>query len=117
MTMFAAILALAATAVGVGASTAQAETTGAYSSRLAFRLAELNPVVVTADGSGSVTLVGRYTNTGQNPIDDIEFRFQRGPALTTSAAARSEVKKPSQPSEVVTGFRPLPGALEAGDST
>ncbi|MEO7124905.1 MAG: hypothetical protein ABI382_02650 [Nakamurella sp.] len=117
MTTFAAILALAAAAVGIGASTAHAETSGAYSSSLAFQLADINPAVVTSDGSGSVTLVGRYTNTGQNPIDNIEFRFQRGPALTTPAAVQAEVKKPSQPSQVVTGFRPLPGTLNAGAST
>jgi hypothetical protein len=116
MTLFAAMLALAAAAVGLGATTAQAATSGEFADRLTFRLSEISPVVVTAAGPGTVTLVGRFTNAGPDPIDDIAFRFQRGPALTTPAAVRAQLDKPTQPTEVIGGFRSLPGTLDPGAS-
>jgi hypothetical protein len=117
MTLLTAILILAAALVGLGATAAGAATSGEFSGRLTFRLSAIDPVVVTADGPGSVTLVGRYTNTGPDPIDDIEFRFQRGAALTTPAAVQDEIAEPSQPADVVGKFRPLPGSVEPGHST
>jgi hypothetical protein len=116
MTLFAAMLALAAAAVGLGATTARAATSGEFADRLTFRLSEISPVVVTAAGPGTVTLVGRFTNAGPDPIDDIAFRFQRGPALTTPAAVRAQLDKPTQPTEVIGGFRSLPGTLDPGAS-
>lgn len=115
-TLLAAMLLLAAAAIGLGATAARAATSGEFSGRLTFRLSTIDPVVVTADGPGMVTLVGRYTNTGPDRIDDIEFRFQRGPALTTPGAVQAETTEPSQPTDVIGGFRPLPGAVEPGGS-
>lgn len=117
MTLLTAMLLLAAAAVGLGATDARAATSGEYSGRLAFRLSAIDPVVVTADGPGTVTLVGRYTNTGPDLVDDVEFRFQRGPALASPADVRAEIDEPSQPTEVIGAFRPLPGPLEPGAST
>lgn len=117
MTLFSAMLVLVASAAGLGAATAQAATSGEFADRLAFRLSAIDPIVVTADGPGTVTLIGRYTNSGPDPIDDIEFRFQRGPALTTPAAVQAEAADPREPTAVVGDFRPLPGTLDPGDST
>jgi hypothetical protein len=117
MTLLTAMLLLAAAAVGLGAADARAATSGEYSGRLTFRLSAIDPVVVTADGPGTVTLVGRYTNTGPDPVDDVEFRFQRGPALATPADIRAEIDEPSQPTEVIGAFRPLPGPVEPGRAT
>lgn len=119
MTFSVAALILLATVGGLGAPQSQAATfsrSGEYAARLAFTLSQITPVVVTADGPSGVTFVGRYTNTGPDPIDDIAVRFQRGPALATPAAVQAEVTKPSEPAEVVDGFRSLPGTLAPGQA-
>ena len=113
-----AVPATPAQATPAQATPALAATTGEFAGRLSFRLSSVDPVALTADGPRSVTLVGRYTNTGDDPIDDISFRFQRGDALTTDAAVRGEVADPSEPLAVVNGaFRPLPGELAPGASS
>lgn len=116
-----ALLALATAALGMlalPAAPARAATTGEFAGRLAFRLSQVDPVVVTAASGDTVTLVGRYTNTGAEPIDDISFRFQRGDALTTAAAVNAAAAEPAEPVAVVNSvFRPLPGEVAPGAST
>lgn len=120
MTVLLALLLLGTAAAGllaVPATPAQAASTGEFVDRLAFRLSSVEPVVLTGDGRRSVTLVGRYTNTGDDAIDDISFRFQRGDALATDAAIRAQVSDPKEPITVVNSdFRPLPGEVAPGGS-
>lgn len=137
--------ALASALVGLAASpSAFAAPSGEFATRLAFTLSEQSPIVVTADDddpgdsstdgpahagdatadaadrtqpSGRVTLVGRFTNTGPDPIDDIWFRFQRDDRLTSVEAVQQEVADPIEPTSVVNSdFRPLPGTVDAGES-
>jgi hypothetical protein len=88
---------------------------GKYGGTLSFQLASMSPLVVTSTGETTLTVSGTYTNTGQQLLTDVGYKFQRGDPLGDEAAIRKEVADPCQPVTVInTGFEALPGQLVPG---
>jgi hypothetical protein len=121
MTLFVAILLAMTGLTGVlspaGGFSATAATLGEYAQRLSFTIAGIQPVVATATSPNLLTVSGRFSNTGPDPIDDLNYRFQRGDRLTSVAAVNAEVADPIQPVTVINPtFRPLPGRVAAKQS-
>lgn len=98
-----------------GGFRAAAATLGEFANRLSFTLTGIDPVVTTSASANLVSVTGRYTNTGPDPIGELSYRFQRGDPLRTVASVRDETTQPTQPVAVINPtFRPLPGTLAAG---
>ncbi len=90
---------------------------GDYVDRLSFEVSSVAPAIVTANGATTLTITGRMTNTGPDPLVDLLYRFQRGSALDGPAAVRQELAEPSEPTErVQTEFTPMDSDLAAGES-
>ena len=84
-----------------------------YADRLFFDVTSIDPVVVTAGGPVSLTISGTMTNTGQETLTDLAYRFQRGPALKSTADLRRELSTPNEPVDVVQQeFTGLSASLE-----
>ena len=84
-----------------------------YADRLSFDVTSIDPVVVTAGGPVSLTISGTMTNTGQETLTDLAYRFQRGPALKSTADLRQELSTPNEPVDVVQPeFTGLSASLE-----
>ena len=84
-----------------------------YADRLSFDVTSIDPVVVTAGGPVSLTISGTMKNTGQETLTDLVYRFQRGPALKSTADLRQELSTPSEPVDVVQPeFTGLSASLE-----
>ncbi len=94
-------LAPTAAAAPTGFATRSLSPQGDYADRLSFDVTELDPVVVTASGPASLTVTGTMTNTGPEALTDLVYRFQRGPALTSTADLHDELAEPSEPVGVV----------------
>ena len=84
-----------------------------YADRLSFEVTSIDPVVVTAGGPTSLTITGTMTNTGQDTLTDLAYRFQRGPAVKSTADLRQELSTPSEPVDVTQPeFAPLSASME-----
>lgn len=109
-----------ASGAGVASASAAATTSasapvGEYAGRLRFDVAAVDPVVVTASGPTAMTVTGTVTNTGAEPLRRMEVRFQRGEALTDTAAVRDELADPGQPiTAVQERFAPFVADLAPG---
>jgi len=110
----AATLALLPAAAPAGAVAARSlAPNNDYADRLSFDVTSIDPVVVTAGGPVSLTISGTMTNTGQETLTDPAYRFQRGPALKSTADLRRELSTPNEPVDVVQQeFTGLSASLE-----
>jgi len=110
----AATLALLPAAAPAGAVAARSlAPNNDYADRLSFDVTSIDPVVVTAGGPVSLTISGTMTNTGQETLTDLAYRFQRGPALKSTADLRRELSTPNEPVDVVQQeFTGLSASLE-----
>lgn len=90
---------------------------GDYVGRLAFDVTSITPTLVTAAGPSTLTITGTMHNTGAEDLVDLAYRFQRGPALASTAAVQSEIAQPSEPiAQVPSRFEPIVGTLAGGAS-
>lgn len=87
---------------------------GDFASTLSFRISKIAPAVITRDGPDLMIVSGTITNTGSDPVTDLDLRLQRGDVLDGSEAIAAEIASPSQPAAVITASAPLPGALQPG---
>ena len=108
----------------VGAMTAtlvQASTRapfGEYVNRLSFDVASIDPALVTATGPSTLTITGAMTNSGPEALTNLAYRFQRGPALGSTANLRQELAEPSEPTDQVQDqFTPITPDLASGASS
>ena len=115
---------------GVAAASAPAATTpiqasigmgrapfGDYVTRLSFDVASVEPALVTATGPTVLTIAGTMTNSGPEELTNLAYRFQRGPALDSTAAVRQELTEPSEPTDRVPDqFTSIVAAVPAGGS-
>lgn len=91
---------------------------GSYGSTLAFTVSSITPQLVTSGGPAALTVTGTMTNTGDDPLTELGYKYQRGDALIGEAAIRKEATSPCQPIAVVnSGFVAVEGDLAAGAST
>jgi hypothetical protein len=84
-------------------------------SRIQLSIDQLNPRVVRAD-SGSVTISGKVTNTGDRRLEDVEIRLQRGDVLTDEARLRAAITQPPAAEKVPSPFTPVTKSLDLGAS-
>ena len=107
----AAIVVGIAAMVGVGlvpAATGQAEL------RVRIELTEMSPRVVTADGPGVLTVVGRVTNDGDRTIDELDVRVQRGEPVRSEADLQAALSGDASTDTARPRFTDLPTALGPG---
>ncbi|GAA2016667.1 hypothetical protein JL107_10105 [Nakamurella flavida] len=74
---------------------------GEFAGRLAFALDDLSPAVVTATAADTLTLTATVTNTGPDVLAGLTARFQRGDAVTDTAALQERIDRPEQPVAVI----------------
>ncbi|TDV50805.1 DUF6049 family protein [Actinophytocola oryzae] len=87
---------------------------GDTQSSMSLQVTSLTPRIVTA-GTGTVTVEGKVTNTGDRRIDQIRVRLQRGDAMDSDKALR-DIQ--GQNTDVaIGGFQNIGKTLEPGDST
>ncbi len=126
------VVALLASGLALGASTAAARTPltttlaavrtttpdgGDYATRLRFDVSAIDPTLVTSTGPSTVTITGTMTNTGADELTDLTYRIQRGDPLRSTAAVHDEIADPSEPvAQVPSSFTPMTGTLAAGAS-
>ncbi len=90
---------------------------GEYVTRLSFDVASIEPALVTAAGPTVLTISGTMTNNGPEELTNLAYRFQRGPALDSTAAVRQELTEPSEPTDRVPDqFTSIVAAVPAGGS-
>ena len=90
---------------------------GEYVTRLSFEVASIEPALVTAAGPSVLTISGTMTNNGPEELTNLAYRFQRGPALGSTADVRQELAEPSEPTDRVPDqFTSIVAALPAGGS-
>ncbi len=90
---------------------------GEYVTRLSFDVASIDPALVTAGGPTVLTIAGTMTNSGPEALTDLAYRFQRGPALGSTADVRQEIAEPSEPTERVQDqFTSIVPTVPAGGS-
>jgi hypothetical protein len=78
---------------------------------LRLDLTQLAPRVVTSTGPSTLTLSGTLTNTGDQPIDNLVIRVQRGAALQTEGGVRDALDGDGTTDAVTPQFTPIPGEL------
>jgi Family of unknown function (DUF6049) len=78
---------------------------------LRLDLTQLSPRVVTSTGPSTLTFSGTLTNTGDQPIDDLVIRMQRGNALHTEGALRDALDGDGRADAITPQFTPIPGEL------
>jgi hypothetical protein len=84
-------------------------------SRIQLSIDQLNPRVVRAD-SGSLTISGKVTNTGDRRLEDVEIRLQRGDVLTDEAQLRAAITQPPAAEKAPSPFTPVTKSLDQGAS-
>ncbi len=90
---------------------------GNYVTRLSFDVAAIEPALVTAAGPTVLTITGTMTNSGPDALTDLAYRFQRGPALNSTADVRQEIAEPSEPTRRVQDkFTSIVSDVPAGGS-
>ncbi len=88
-----------------------------YVTRLGFDVTSIDPTLVTAGGPSTLTVSGTMTNTGQEALVDLSYRFQRGDALRSGAQVRDQLADPAEPvAQVPSTFTPLSSSLPGGAS-
>lgn len=78
---------------------------------------EVGPRVVTADGPGVLSVVGTVTNTGDEPVDGLRVRVQRGDVIGTEGEIRDALGGAAGADAAVPQFLDLTGTLAPGAST
>ncbi len=68
----------------------------------------------TLTPGSKVTVTGTLTNTGEETIEDVAVRLQRGDVLLSRAALVQADEDGDEPGTVVTAFQPVEGDLEPG---
>ena len=85
---------------------------GAADDLVRVDVSRLEPRTVTP--GSTVTVSGTLTNTGAEPVGDVEVRLQRGEVMTTRAELVAADADPD-PADLVPGpFRDVPGTLAPG---
>ncbi|WP_166509493.1 DUF6049 family protein [Blastococcus sp. TF02-8] len=64
-----------------------------------------------------ITVTGRLTNTGSQPISDLSVRLQRGEVRTNRSELAEAVADPDPATTVLASFSPLQDELAPGSST
>ena len=112
-----ALLAIAGLLGLPGTAAAGAAPFGENAETIRFDVDRITPGVFTTDGPATLTISGRMTNTGDIPLTDLAYRFQRGDALPDSVSLAAELAAPSQPSAVVElTFRSMGADLAPGET-
>ena len=70
----------------------------------------------TITPGATVTVAGTLTNTGEQAIDDLSLRLQRGEVRTTREELAAAEADPDPATSVVAAFRPVAAALAPGDT-
>lgn len=109
--------ALAAPVSAAPVSAAPAEIAVPESGPLRLTLTDVSPRMVTSTGPGVLTVVGTLTNTGDDPVDELVIRAQRGEPLTTEGAVRDALDGRAGTDAVTPQFTPVPGELAPGEQT
>jgi hypothetical protein len=68
----------------------------------------------TVTPGSTVTVAGTLTNTGDQAIDDLSLRLQRGEVRTTREELAAAVADADPATSALTAFRPVPGTLAPG---
>ncbi|MCU1663254.1 MAG: hypothetical protein JWR58_3319 [Pseudonocardia sp.] len=78
---------------------------------LRLQLSQLAPRIVTAAGPRDLTVSGTLTNTGDQPIGNLEIRVQRGNPLGTEGDVRDALDGNAATDATTPQFTSLPGEL------
>jgi hypothetical protein len=81
---------------------------------LALELDQVGPRVVTADGPVVLTVTGTVRNIGDETVDELQIRVQRGEPLTTEGQLRDALDGNAVTDAVAPRFAELPGELAPG---
>ena len=68
----------------------------------------------TITPGATVTVAGTLTNTGEEAVEDLSIRLQRGELRSTREELAAAEADPDPATTVVTPFRPVPGELAPG---
>lgn len=82
--------------------------------QLRLELASVGPRLVTADGPQTLSVSGTITNTGDQAIEDLVVRVQRGEPLATEGAVRDALEGSAGTDAVTPQFLPLADELAPG---
>lgn len=77
---------------------------------------QLTPRVITADSPAAVTVSGKVVNIGDRKLTDIDFRLERGAALTKEDELRGALREPADAELVQPLFTSISKVLEPGQS-
>ena len=104
----------AAPATGAAASTASGRATSSgttasnpvdpdypYAGDLKSTITGITPSVVTATAGDLMTVTGTVKNVSKGELYDLRYVWQRGDALSTVKAVKTEIATPSRPSAVI----------------
>lgn len=109
-----ALLAGPLTGTAVAASPDRVPAQPPAAGLLRLDLTQVSPRVVTADGPDALSVIGTLTNTGTEPVDELEIRVQRSNPLRTEGQLRDALDGTAETDAVTPQFTPLPGVLAPG---
>ncbi|MCK0439010.1 DUF6049 family protein [Gordonia alkaliphila] len=113
----AALLASVLLVLGLSAAPFLAAPAHAEEPRYAtLTVTELTPSSVTSAGEDEVKVRGRLTNTFDRPINNLQFRLQRGPLVRTAVALRTSLMAPPSSFAVQTAPQTMDQTLAPGES-
>jgi hypothetical protein len=83
---------------------------------LTVRIDHVTPDVVTTASDPVVTVTGTVTNVGDRPVRDVVARLEHAPAVTTSAALRTDLDGTNTQFSAVGEFITVSGELRRGQA-
>jgi len=83
---------------------------------LRLDLTDMSPRIVTATGPDTLTIIGTLTNTGDQPVEQLRARVQRGNPITTEGALRDALEGNAAADAVTPQFQPIADELAPGES-
>ncbi|MFF0816570.1 DUF6049 family protein [Rhodococcus sp. NPDC003318] len=104
------------------ASVAAAQTTtpapgGSPQQFVALSVDTVSPSTVTTSSSPDVTVTGHLTNIGDRPVEDLQVRLQRAPAVDTTDRLRTVLQASQDEFDIVGEFTEVDDRLDVGQST
>lgn len=76
----------------------------------------VTPSTVTTSSSPEVTVTGHVTNVGDRPVDDVQVRLQRAPAVDTSNQLRTVLSASQDQFDIAGEFTEVDDRLDVGQS-
>jgi hypothetical protein len=83
---------------------------------IGIELTTMSPRLVTADGPGVLSVIGRVSNRGDRTIQQLDVRVQRGEPVGSEADLRTALAGDAVTDSTRPRFVNLPGTLEPGAS-